>query len=157
MGFYLAFEIERCQIKEKIKEKLINNLPEKELSLIKISSGESKKITWTEEGKEFRYDGDMFDVVKIRTGKDTTYYYCFNDEKESKLFVSLDKLVKDQTDNSQSKTNQKKHDITYFFHEVLVTYRLTETPILYFNHLSTYKSVVTDVLVPPPRVTGTVL
>jgi len=153
MGFYLNFEIAQYRIKEEIKEKIINNLPEKELTLVKISSSDNNKITWMEDGKEFRYDGNMFDVVRIRTKSDTTYYYCFSDEKESKLFVNLDKLVKEQTDNSQSRTNQKKQDITYFFHETFFTHCLTETPNLYFNYTSRYKSIDTKVLSPPPRIT----
>lgn len=152
IGFYLNFEIEKSQIKEEIKEKIIQHLPEKLLTLIKISSGDKERITWTEEGKEFRYHKNMFDVVKIKTKGDTTYYYCFNDEKESKLFVNLDKLVKEQTDNSQSRTNQKKQDITYFFHELSYTQCLTEIPFLYFNYPSRYKSIYTDVISPPPRI-----
>ncbi len=156
MGFYLNFEVEQYQIKEEIKEKIVNNLPEKELTLVKISSIENKKITWMEDGKEFRYKGNMFDVVRIKTGADTIYYYCFDDENESKLFVNLDKLVKEQTDNSQSRTNQKKQEITYFFHQILFTQSLIGTPILYFDYLYTYKSIDTDVLSPPPRISSIV-
>jgi hypothetical protein len=152
MGFYLNFEIQQYKIKEEIKERIIHNLPEKELTLLRISSSDKEKITWTENDKEFRYNGNMYDVVKIKAGTDTTYYYCFNDEKESKLFVNLDKLVKEQTDNSQSRTNQKKQDITYFFHELSYTQCLTEIPFLYFNYPSRYKSFYTDVLSPPPRI-----
>ncbi len=151
IGFYLNFEIEQYQVKEAIKEKIIKNLPDNELTLVKISSGDYEKITWTEEGNEFRYNGNMLDVVKIRTGADTTYYYCFNDEKESKLFADLDKLVREQTDNSQSRTNQKKQDITYLFYEPTYMQCLAETPVLYFSYPSRYKSICTDVLSPPPR------
>ena len=81
MGFYLSFQIEQIRIKEEIKEKIISNLPENELVLIKIPSSDGKKITWVEDGKEFRYESNMFDVVKIKKGIDTTYYYCFCDVK----------------------------------------------------------------------------
>ena len=155
-GFYLVFEIDQCLIKEEIKEKLINNLPEKELTLIKISSAESTKIDWTEEGREFRYEGQMFDVVKIKTGSDTTYYYCFSDEKESKLFSNLNNLVKGQTDNAQSRTNQKKQEITYFIRELSFIQSLTETPVLYFDYPSFYKSICIYVLSPPPKIAFTI-
>jgi hypothetical protein len=156
MGFYLNFEIEQYQIKEEIKEKIINNLPENELTLVKISSADSKKVTWMEDGKEFRFKGNMFDVVRSKTWDDTTYYYCFDDKNESKLFVNLDKLVKEQTDNSRSRTTQKKQDNPCFFHELLFTRSLPPTPVVYFDYFSWYKSVDTDVLSPPPRIPGTV-
>jgi hypothetical protein len=153
IGFYLNFEIEQFRIKEEVKEKIINNLPENELTLIKISSRDNEKIIWMEEGREFKYQGNMFDVVRIKKGTDTTYYYCFSDVNESKLLANLDKLVKEQTDNSQSRTNQKKQEINYFFHEILFTQCLTETPVLFFNCTSRYRSIDTDVLSPPPRIT----
>ena len=156
MGFYLSFQIEQIRIKEEIKEKIISNLPENELILIKIPSFDSKKITWVEDGKEFRYESNMFDVVKIKKGIDTTYYYCFCDVKESKLLAHLDKLIKEQTDNSQSRSNLKKQEINYFFHEILFTQCLTKTPVVYFIYPSSYESIVTDVLSPPPRISGTI-
>jgi predicted P-loop ATPase/GTPase len=154
MGFYLNFEIEQYRIKEEIKFEIINNLPENELTLVKISSGDNEKITWMDEGREFRYEGNMFDVVKSKKATDTTYYYCFNDIKESKLMARLDKLVKEQTDNSQSRTNQKKQEINYFFYEILSTQSLTEKPFFYFNYPRRYKSIDTDILSPPPRITA---
>jgi len=156
MGFYLNFEIVKLRIKEEVKERIIKTLPDNELSMIKISSGDKEKIKWLEEGKEFRYNGNMYDVVRIKKGIDATYYYCFNDKKEYKLLAHLDKLVKEQTDNSQSRTNQKKQEITYFFQKTLSIPRLVEIPVLYFALPSRYQSIVTDVLSPPPRISLTV-
>ena len=154
MGFYLNFEIERFRIKEEIKEKIIRNIPENELSLFTFSSANNEKINWVEEGKEFRYHGFMFDVVKIKIRKDITYYYCYSDKKESTLLAHLDKLVKDQTDNSRSRTNQKKQEITYFFQKIFFTPCLAETPFLFIQNSSGYKSVDGDVLSPPPRISA---
>jgi len=156
MGFYLNFTIEQYRIKEEIKEKIINNLPDNELSIVKILSCDNEKITWLEEGKEFRFNGNMFDVVKVKKSAGVTYYYCFNDENESRLFLNLDKLVKDQTDNSQSKTTQKKQEITYYFNEILFSQYLAETPIIYFNYPTSYQSITREVLSPPPRITSLV-
>jgi hypothetical protein len=157
LGFYLNFEIAQYRIKKEVKSRIIKNLPVDELTLVKISFSDKKKITWMEEGREFRYKGEMFDVVTIKKGKDTTYYYCFSDVRESKLLARLDKLVKDQTDNSQSRANQKKQEINYFFHKILFTQCLVETSVLYFNYPSSYKSWNAEVLSPPPRIPNTVL
>ena len=154
MGFYLNFKIEQYQVKREIKHKIINNLPEKELTLIKISSGNSGKIKWMEEDKEFRYNGKMYDVVKIKKVNDTTYYYCFNDEKESKLLSHLDNLVKEQTGNSKSRTIQKKQVTDYFFQQILFAQFVSKEPIKYFSYSSVYKSVIKDVLSPPPKQTN---
>ena len=156
MGFFLNFEVEQFRIKAEVKAKILNNLPEKELTLIKISSRENKKLTWMEDDKEIMYNGNMFDIVRIQKFKDTTYYYCFNDEMERNILCNLDKLVKDQTENSKSRTSQKKQEINYFYHEALFSYSLTETPIVYFFPSTGNYSIIHEVLSPPPRITSIV-
>jgi hypothetical protein len=151
IGFYLNFQIEQCRIKEEIKEKIINNLPENKLTILKISTCENDKIEWIEQGKEFRYKGEMFDLVKIKQEKGTTIYYCFCDSKESKLLLSLDKLVKDQCDHSQSRSVQKKQVINYYFQEGLFSQPLTASPVHYFPYTSAYNYICPEVITPPPR------
>jgi hypothetical protein len=151
VGFYLNFAIEQCRIKEEVKEKIIHNLPDKYLTIIKVSSRNLEKITWTEEGNEFRYGGNLYDVVKIRQVNGDTYYSCYCDVKESKLIANLDKLVKDQTDHSQSRTIQKKIQINIFFHDGMLAKSLNNAPVDYFSYTPGYKLIYTDVLSPPPR------
>jgi len=154
IGFYLNFKIEQYWIKKEIKHKILNNLSETELTLIKISSGNCREIKWMEEGREFRYNGNMYDVVKTKTINDTTYYYCFNDENESKLLSHLDNLVKEQTGNSKSRTIQKKQVINYFFQQVLFAQFINMKSIFYIDFLSDYKSVIKDILFPPPKISS---
>jgi hypothetical protein len=151
IGFYLNFELEQFRIKEEIKEKIIHNLPYNKLTLIKVSSVDKGNFTWTEYGKEFRFNSNMFDVVRIKIQGGKTYYYCFDDEKESNLFIHLDKLVKEQTDNSRSRTTQKKQHITYFFHETLLLQCPTKKPVYYFTSTSKFISICSEVLSPPPK------
>ena len=154
IGFYVNFEIEQFRIKEEVKEKIIRNLPENKLTILKISSCDNKKITWMEDGKEFRYQGTMFDIVRIVREPGLTCYYCYNDDQESNLLTNLDKLVKDQTESSKSRTNQKKQEINYFYSEILFSSILTESPIIYFFPSSGNYSVLHEVLSPPPRISS---
>ena len=151
IGFYVNFQIEQCRVKEEIKEKIINNLPENKLTILKISSCENDKIEWIEQGKEFRYKGEMFDLVKVKKVNGTTIYYCFCDSKESNLISSLDKLVKDQCDHSQSRSVQKKQVINYFFHEGLFSQSLDSSPVHYFTYTNGYNFICPEVTTPPPR------
>ena len=155
IGFYLNFVIEQTVIKEQVNEKIIQNLPDNDLTIIRISSWENRKITWLEEEKEFRLEGILYDVVKIKKEKGSICYYCFCDVKESKLFANLDKLVRDQSDHSKSKTNLNKQHINVFFHEIILPRELTESPVHYCNYTSVYKSLLSDVLSPPPRIQTT--
>ena len=151
VGYYLNFAIEQCGIKEEVKEKIIHHLPDKYLTIIKVSSKDRKKITWTEEGNEFRFGGDLYDVVKTRQENGITYYSCFCDVKENQLIANLDKLVKDQTDHSKSRTIQKRLQINLFFHDGMLSKSLNNAPVDYFSYTPGYKLIYTDVLSPPPR------
>jgi hypothetical protein len=151
IGYYLNFEIEQYLVKEEVKENILNHLPVNQLILIKISSGNHESITWTELGKEFRFSGTMYDVIKSKVVNDTSYFYCYNDTKESKLLANLDKLVKDQANNSKSKSNQKKQEIIFFYQIELFSQNLSEKPVQYFIHSVGFASILTDVLSPPPK------
>jgi hypothetical protein len=48
----------------------------------------------------------MYDVVRQAPHRDTTWYYCLSDEKESQLFANLDQLVK--RDMSQNPERQQQ-------------------------------------------------
>ena len=156
IGFYLNFAIEQYVIKEQVKEKIIRNLPDNELTIIRISSHVNGKITWIEDGKEFRLEGNLYDVVKIKEEKGSISYYCFCDVKESKLLANLDNLVKDQSDHSKSKTNLNKQHINVFFQQILPSFGLTESTIHYCNYTSIYKLIYTETQSPPPWVKTTV-
>jgi hypothetical protein len=153
-GVYLNFEIEQNRIKEEVKASFLKTLKINQLILIKITSQNNSKIRWTEEGHEFRYEGDLYDVVRIKNAGDTTFFYCFNDEKENNLFSNLDKLVKDQTDHSKSKTQIKKAGSNYFFHEVNQKTILPERVVYFLQFRSNYTLVYPPVLTPPPRNSG---
>lgn len=156
IGYHFHFQIEQIRIKEEIKEKIINDLPETELTVLKISSVDARKIRWMEDGKEFRYEGTMFDVVKSKQVSGITYYYCFCDIKESRLMSTLEKLVKEQTDQSQPKTIQKKLRINYFVCDHLDATRRNGSTVHYRDYTSGYRVIFTDVLSPPPKTPATI-
>ncbi len=151
VGFYLNFTLEQCRIKEEIKEKILGNTDEHELVLLKISSFDQYKVQWTEEGKEFRYEGEMFDLTKIKRGTDTTFYYCFCDSRETKLLSHLDKLVKEQSDRSPSRSIQKKLVFNFYFQQDFLSLFIQESPVRYLTILSAYNFVNPDILTPPPQ------
>lgn len=108
MGYYIVFKATQYAIKKEIKNIIKQGVPEKDLSLIKVAVDDVQKqavLEWLDK-KEFRYHGQMFDVVRYYTCNDTTYYYCINDKQEEKLFSKLDNLIEHhskKTDATRSK------------------------------------------------------
>lgn len=53
---------------------------------------------WEEEGKEFRYQGKMYDVVSMKLSAGELVVHAFNDQQEEQLMAQL-KLHHQQKDN----------------------------------------------------------
>ena len=63
-GVYPVFKIGQWQARSEIKHKIKEAIPERELHLISVSTSANKAIDWVQEGKEFRLNGRMYDVVR---------------------------------------------------------------------------------------------
>ena len=84
-----------CYAKYEAREQVCRNLPNNKLTRISDIAGRDRNIHWKEKGKEFRYNGNMYDVVRTLKKGDTTIYYCYADVRESKLISEIDKQVND--------------------------------------------------------------
>lgn len=150
MGFYLNYTLEQHSIRHAIKHRLKENIPISQLTLITISERNCKQIRWVEKNKEFWYDGNMYDVVKIKKKINATCYYCINDTREKKLMVNLDKLVREQTSDSRSTTIQKKPVNDYLL-PIGVSLFFNMTIIRYCEYSPALQSIDKEILTPPPR------
>jgi len=112
MGYYIVFKATQYAIKKEVKSLIKQGVPDKDLSLIKVAVDDVQKqaeLKWLDK-KEFRYRGQMFDIVRYYTRNDTTYYYCINDKQEAKLFSHLDKQIEHHSKKSDA-TRSKVHNI----------------------------------------------
>jgi len=104
--------------------------------------------------QEFKYNENMYDIVKKAENDKQIFLYCINDTKEKKLENEYDKRVDENTTDKKQKPNDS-NPFTSIFSE----------PVYYitFNQInstySTYKGynngifnqVIGDVLTPPPQ------
>lgn len=94
-GFFFVFLLPRAQIHREIRERLQMGVPEGELVLLKIpravEEGDDPSFIRFHD-REFRYRGNMYDVVRQEQHGDTTWYYCLHDEKETELYAGLDEM-----------------------------------------------------------------
>ncbi|HET6273689.1 MAG TPA: hypothetical protein VFG32_11950 [Bacteroidota bacterium] len=154
-GYLAVFKTMQYHVRKEIKRQIKEAVPQKDLTLITIAEGEESALNWIKDN-EFRYMGNLFDVVRYSRQNDTTYYYCVNDTQEELLFENLDAHVKTQmnADGAAQKTADlfkstiKDHfpqSLTFSLYPpsgiVLIT-----SPDLFFD------SFTSDVLTPPPRI-----
>ncbi|HQU74962.1 MAG TPA: hypothetical protein PKV71_20480 [Calditrichia bacterium] len=95
-GYLVIFKIEQHQIRRAVKRRIKAGVPNGEQHLIKIplaleknGGADFQRVN----GHEFRYRGQMFDVLSQERHGEETWYYCISDEQETRLFASLDDQV----------------------------------------------------------------
>jgi hypothetical protein len=110
------------------------------------------KVEWKEEGKEFRYKDEMYDVIKTVVHKDSVTYFCLQDKDEKTLMTNFDRLVKNNVDNSGSKKNIIVKDLSkYNFNNITQFYPVINKALFITFKPIFYKSISIDTQSPPPK------
>lgn len=128
----------------------------KDLILLKFTRSEAEaQLDW-EHSDEFEYKDQMYDVVESKVKGDTTYYWCWPDDEETKLDSTLDKLLADSFGKDQQQKDNQRTVISIFkslYCEKLFNWHLLtviKKPILHLYSLH-FNSVVFPPPVPPPE------
>lgn len=107
LGYLVIFKIQQYQVRREIKQRLKAGVPEHKLLLLKIPRALEEQPNSSFQrihSREFRYQGNMYDIIRQELHHDTTWYYCILDAKETGLFANLDEMVKRETaQNSRNK------------------------------------------------------
>ena len=145
-GFYAILSYQRHEIREKVEQKMLNFLEKTELIYIVENAENKSKIAWERPEKEFRFEGNLYDVAYVETISGIKYYYCLSDEDETKLEAKVDKLLENQTNHSPF-GNQSKL-ILDFLSQPLIS---CQNPPFYFNYCSPKKpSIFLDLTIFQP-------
>ncbi len=152
-GYYIPYALVRSVIRSKMNEEVREKF--ENVNLIKLIFSLNDKplsFVWSREGSEFKYQGEMYDIVRIEKSSDKFIYYCLKDNDETKLNDIINILVKkDGANNNKEKIN---------FTKELSKYKLSSNSLLnperfpvsqkIFVH-NFYKSAYTKVNLPPPK------
>lgn len=103
---------------------------------------------------EFRLNGKMYDIIKTETRNDSVYLYCLFDSEESILYSILNKLIEDDSENSDNENVMNN----YFSH--FYSAPVFQDSIKNFHSDNNYFEYMTSsplegelmVTTPPPRV-----
>lgn len=149
--------IQQNNVRNDIRQQIIQSLPDSELVKISISTKSENEQEWFENGKEFRYKDQMYDVVRIVRSVNEIIYFCIQDRNEQKLRQKLNQYIISQlTDHLQGKgkgEQQLNKTVKSDFIETK-TNQLSEnceTDILIFLNQPKPISVFREILTPPPE------
>ncbi len=161
VGFFPLFKFKQWDIRRKIelaiKEKVFNEPLEK----ISIPSKNVKSLKWEREGKEFWFEGSLYDIVRSEIQGDTTHYYCINDTHETKLNHEYQAFIHKDVDTSNDSDTSgidffKKIVKIYFpsnfkLIEAIKWVILPNKMLDFISYLDFYKSTYLQSIDPPPK------
>ncbi|HRI46724.1 MAG TPA: hypothetical protein PK559_06455 [Ignavibacteriaceae bacterium] len=155
---FILFKSLEVKYKREIKTLIKSGIPEDKLIEFvfhkSIVDKEIKNFKWVK-NYEFRYEGEMYDIIRTKVIGDSIYYSCFHDLKESALFSNLHKHLLDFI--STNKANKKEilniiHDYSKYYvsHDIsflTVFSAIQFSTINYFN----IKPKIFEIISPPPN------
>lgn len=140
-----------------MKTLLKRGVPENELHIIKFSVNKVSEIDWKKEGREFRFKGSMYDVVKFEIEGDSIIYSCVNDMQETLLFAHLEEIINQQIDHDKSPAGRaakslfKIFNSLNYFHTENFTFNPNSssfTPTFVYARVNSF--IFLEVPTPPP-------
>ena len=151
VGYYAVMRHTQESHRELIKEQLHNNLKEDEMEVISLTDN-ANQIYWMEEGKEFLYKGEMYDVVKSKTVAGKTILYCINDKKEKELVDNYNRVTKNNSEKDKKAKGHVEQSLTLFVLQSTITdmplYRPMKQYGLFISPLAT---AITNPPLQPPK------
>jgi hypothetical protein len=93
VGSYTYVKHKKWKLKRQIKQELIAMSDEKEFVHLSFKQSEIASLLEWEHSKEFRFKGEMYDVIRVVHHADSVTYICWWDKAETKLNRQLESLL----------------------------------------------------------------
>ncbi len=114
LGAGFVYNVWLYSVKKQVKQKLKADLgeQEEERALIKVpvswEEAPPPEFQWHEE-HEFRYRGQMYDIIRKEYHGDQVWYYAYKDEAETKLLNNLSEYVSNYLRQEPDHENENEH------------------------------------------------
>lgn len=160
-SYFPVFKIKQWAIRKDIELIIKKNVNNKDLKLISIPT--NYPLKWEREGREFWFEGNLYDIIRSEIKDSTTHYYCLNDAKETELTNDYAGIIQKQLNST---TNTEGSCLDDYFKEIIKIYFphpvIDSTQYVEFSapkHLKIpipyrcfYTSLSINLIDPPPKV-----
>lgn len=111
---FTYFHFQKKGIRKEIKRKLIAGLDPSELVLLKLTHEDQIKYLRWEHPGEFEYQQNMYDVVNSEVRGDTTWFWCWQDHRETRINRLLDELVASALGKESPQNETQQHLVNFY-------------------------------------------
>ncbi len=153
MGYYLTGVIYRSMAREEIKGRLLQTIPDNELTAINAQDN-ATAISWEEEGKEFSLNNRMYDVVRNKEVNGKKLLLCLDDEKESRL---VEKMKTETGSQQQTPGKDGKMPVFKLVYDAVIipdnTYQalVPASSHAFMSYDASLLQQAANITVPPPK------
>lgn len=85
--------LQKWQVKKEVKQRMLAGIDRQELVQIRLPLAEANTLLEWEDDAEFRFQGEMYDVVDAYREGDHMVYWCWPDREETLLYRQLEDLT----------------------------------------------------------------
>ncbi len=150
LGYHFIYSVKLIMVRKEQKWKILSTIDDAELEKVELNA----QIKWKEEGREFYFQGQLYDVVKKKNLNGKTVYFVLNDRNEEELLAKHAHTTKKQTGNQADKKIAAQ-----IFQQVCILDEPITATILYIKNSATRFPVRLDmhgenhrkILIPPPQ------
>jgi hypothetical protein len=160
-GTYISFWLRQSQLQYAMENRIRKEKTEENLVLVKIPKSLEAKPDKTFKrihSREFRYKGNMYDVVRQEDKGDETWYWAIHDEAETILYAQMDELTRkawgDEPLPHEPGTKLERLYPTYISIAPRFDFRNLFDEIVFENPLSfshKYTLYIGEIPTPPPQ------
>jgi hypothetical protein len=152
-GIYVPYYVARSVLRTEMTERTKSSNNKDHLVKISFDLSETpKEIKWTREEKEFEYNDEMYDIVKIEKRNNKITYYCLRDKDEKDLNQIFNSLLKKKSSSNNSRDINIQKELSKYnlqTDNLFLPFKNTGTAHHFANDL--YVSIYNEINLPPPK------
>ncbi|NVK64120.1 MAG: hypothetical protein HWE22_06005 [Flavobacteriales bacterium] len=92
-AMFTFLHYQKKQVRKDVKHQIIAGIDRSELVLLKFTKKECETTLRWNHAKEFEFDASMYDIVEAEVKDGLVHFWCWWDNKETKLNKQLDNLL----------------------------------------------------------------
>lgn len=152
-GYFIYFKAETYKAKKQFKTKLrsIENLKELPKEVIRFAIAKTAKIQPQFKDKfEFELNGQMYDIVRTSSTKDSSIYYVLTDNDETKLYAAFKNHIENER-KSEHKKSANNLSFEYLLTAQIAHNLIGENIQLHFGYIQKQTILTTNKIEHPPQ------
>lgn len=122
-GYLLFLKVHLYLIHKEIKYELLKEKPDKDCVLLSIPKNKQNALKGfiRIHSGEFRYKGEMYDVISQRDSAEVTIFRCIKDKEETDIFLVFSEILKqNHSDNKNKSTHHFPNIFAVYYIENIV-------------------------------------